>query len=93
MVLNGAGGFEVVSTDGDRIAQADMDGKAVAVPSPDGRRIAYVASDPAGELAVYVLDLDNGVSESLGPTGKTALPVRANLLQQVCLSVWATRGK
>jgi hypothetical protein len=72
LVLNGDGGFEIASIEKGRLAQVVMDSKAVAVPSPDGNLIAYIASDPAGELAVYVLDVKSGVSQVLGPTGKTA---------------------
>ena len=71
LLLNGSGGFEVISTEEQRLAQGAMDSKAVAVPSPDGNRIAYIASDTAGGLAVYVLDLRTGVSQALGPTEKT----------------------
>jgi hypothetical protein len=71
LVLNGVGGFEIVSTEQGRLTQVVMDSHAVAVPSPDGSQIAYIAADPVGGLAVYVLDLKSGASQALGPTGST----------------------
>src|SRR4029079_2685829 len=63
----------IVLPDTLRLWQADGPAKAFAI-SPDGRRLAFVASEPGGRAHLWVRAFDSGVAQVLAGTDGASLP-------------------